>query len=167
MPLFAVGVENYLKRVEANFVATKKDNIIRLALDFGYGEIFALGGMENFVRTIEKMHKQFASDIEMIPTLVIRDCSRLDRLAEILSFDWYKAIDIINYNDSLSLEIMKYVCDVARSNGLKCKAHIGEYGTAEDVELYVEELELDEVQHGIKVLLCQDLVQTKMRYSIS
>ena len=98
-----VGVENYLKRVEANFVAAKKDNIIRLALDFGYGEIFALGGMENFVRTIEKMHKQFASDIEMIPTLVIRDCSRLDRLAEILSFDWYKAIDIINYNDSLSL----------------------------------------------------------------
>jgi adenosine deaminase len=37
----------------------------------------------------------------------------------------------------------------AKAAGLRLKAHVGEWGTADDVWRAVESLELDEVQHGI------------------
>ena len=37
----------------------------------------------------------------------------------------------------------------AKKEGLRLKAHVGEWGTADDVRRAVECLELDEVQHGI------------------
>lgn len=37
----------------------------------------------------------------------------------------------------------------ARAAGLRLKAHVGEWGTADDVWRAVQLLELDEVQHGI------------------
>jgi adenosine deaminase len=37
----------------------------------------------------------------------------------------------------------------AKAAGLRLKAHVGEWGTADDVWRAVELLELDEVQHGI------------------
>ena len=37
----------------------------------------------------------------------------------------------------------------AKTEGLRLKAHVGEWGTAEDVRRAVDYLELDEVQHGI------------------
>jgi hypothetical protein len=37
----------------------------------------------------------------------------------------------------------------AKDKGLRPKAHVGEWGTADDVWRACEELELDEVQHGI------------------
>jgi adenosine deaminase len=38
---------------------------------------------------------------------------------------------------------------MAKDKGLRLKAHVGEWGDADDVWRAVEELELDEVQHGI------------------
>jgi adenosine deaminase len=38
---------------------------------------------------------------------------------------------------------------MAKERGLRLKAHVGEWGSADDVWRPVEELELDEVQHGI------------------
>lgn len=38
---------------------------------------------------------------------------------------------------------------MAKAKGLMLKAHVGEFGTADLVKQAVEELELDQVQHGI------------------
>jgi adenosine deaminase len=38
---------------------------------------------------------------------------------------------------------------MAKDAGLRLKAHVGEWGDANSVQRAVEELELDEVQHGI------------------
>ena len=37
----------------------------------------------------------------------------------------------------------------AKKEGLRLKAHVGEWGSAQDIQKAVELLELDEVQHGI------------------
>ena len=58
----------------------------------------------------------------------------------------------------------------AKRYGLRLKAHIGEWGTAEDVVRGVELLELDEVQHGIAAAGSQAamdfLVDKKIRLNI-
>ena len=47
------------------------------------------------------------------------------------------------------IENFKPLYRLARANGLRLKAHVGEWGDADSVWHAVEELELDEVQHGI------------------
>ena len=44
---------------------------------------------------------------------------------------------------------MKPLYRKAREAGMKLKAHVGEFGGAEEVRRTVEVLDLDEVQHGI------------------
>ena len=61
----------------------------------------------------------------------------------------FYSIDL--YGDELAqpIENFKGIYRCAKKEGLKLKAHVGEWGTAKDVRTAVEELELDEVQHGI------------------
>ena len=47
----------------------------------------------------------------------------------------------------------------ARAQGLTLKAHVGEFGSAEDVRRTVEVLDLDEVQHGIAAAESTDVMQ--------
>ena len=58
----------------------------------------------------------------------------------------------------------------AKGHGLKLKAHIGEWGTAEDIVHGVRVLELDEVQHGIAAAdspeVIEYLVNNKIRLNI-
>ena len=55
------------------------------------------------------------------------------------------------YGDELAqpIENFKFIYRRAKAEGLKLIAHVGEWGTTEDIRRAVECLELDEVQHGI------------------
>jgi len=44
---------------------------------------------------------------------------------------------------------MKTMSRKAHQHGLVVKAHVGEFGGVDDVMRYAEELELDQVQHGV------------------
>ena len=45
--------------------------------------------------------------------------------------------------------VQTFICQRRATAGLKLKAHVGEFGGAEEVRRTVEVLDLDEVQHGI------------------
>ena len=47
----------------------------------------------------------------------------------------------------------------AKDNGLVLKAHIGEWGTAQDIKKAVELLNLDEVQHGIAAAESESVIE--------
>lgn len=54
------------------------------------------------------------------------------------------------YGDGLAQPIEYYKnLSLGKKEGLRLKTHVEEWGTAKDVRTAVEELELDEVQHGI------------------
>ncbi len=73
----------------------------------------------------------------------------MERLDEILSYGWFKSIDICNNERAQLIKNYKPVYKRAKASGLRLKAHVGEFGTADDVMEAVEELELHEVHHGI------------------
>jgi len=56
------------------------------------------------------------------------------------------------YGNELASPVGKFVpiYKFAKDRGLKRKAHVGEFGTADDVKEAVELLDLQAVQHGIK-----------------
>lgn len=153
------GITSYFRCVEASFVAAHEDCIVKLALDFGLGEVLAVGGMRNFIDIVDLIKSTFAPQIKFYPVIAIYNNKGIEYLSEILSYNWFDAIDIINYRKELTISDMKNICYIAKQHGVRTKAHIGEFGTADEVIYYVNELMLDEIQHGIAV--AQSLEATK------
>lgn len=147
------GLEGYLKRIEASFVQAAEDHIERLALSFDIDEIDALGGMESFIHTIDELHHHYSPHTQFLPELSLNSSSNVDtvsgRLDEILSYHWFKSIDISGNELAQPIKNFRKIYRQAKEAGLVLKAHSGEFGTADDVMEAVDVLELQEVHHGI------------------
>jgi adenosine deaminase len=145
----------YIKRLEAAFVQAAIDNISVLAASFGFDEENTIGGMEpvTFIQTVKSLNQQFAPNTILLPELAFtRGCDtdrELLRLDEILSYNWFKSVDINAGECQQPIKNFKKIYRKAREYGLRLKAHVGEFGTADDVMEAAEELELNEVHHGV------------------
>jgi adenosine deaminase len=143
----------YIKRLEAAFVQAASDNITVLAASFGFDG--TIGGMEPeaFIHTMKSFNRKFAPNTTLLPELAFdRSCNtdyELSALDEKLSYNWFKSIDINGNELAQPIKNFKQIYRKAKEYGLRLKAHVGEFGTADDVMEAVEELELDEVHHGI------------------
>jgi len=161
------GVDGYLLRIEAAFVQASADNVRVLALSYDMGEIEELGGMEKFIMIMSGMQKKYAPETDCFPDLALGYSSdRLEKLDEIFSYKWFNAIDIMNYAGTYSLIELKEICKKAKDNGLVIKAHIGEFGSADDVIRYAEELGLDEIQHGVAAAKSPQVMQWLAKHKV-
>lgn len=142
------------KAVEAAFIQAKYDGVTKLemSLDVLFGNIFGVSA-ERIVNTLKFYHQAVAPDIDFRPELGLgRNKSLRSLLAgfeQFLDFNYFKSIDL--YDDEFAQPIANFreLYRFARSLGMKCKAHAGEFGPADSVKEAVETLELDAVQHGI------------------
>jgi len=139
----------WIQRIAAAFVQAKADNISVLALSYGVAEVYWLGGLDIFIAVMDGLHKAFAPETKFLPDLSLWNRNDLSKLDEIFSANWFKGIDIANYSNQMTMGDMKVMSHKAREYGLITKAHVGEFGGADDVMRYAEELELDQIQHGI------------------
>ena len=71
----------------------------------------------------------------------------------------FYSIDLYGNELAQPIENFKSIYRRAKAEGLRLKAHVGEWGTADDVRRAVEELELDEVQHGISAVQDETVVR--------
>jgi len=141
--------------IQATFLQAKDDGVTILEIGedvWGLGEFFN-GSIEELVDAFETAHQEIAPDIELrLQIGMSRHCD-IAYLENCLSHFWgckaFYSIDL--YGDELAqpIENFKAIYRRAKSEGLRLKAHVGEWGKAEDVCRAVECLELDEVQHGI------------------
>jgi adenosine deaminase len=145
----------YLRRLEAAFVQAASDNISVLAASFGFGNENTIGDIDfkAFIDTMKGFNQQFAPNTILLPELAFtRACDtdrELARLDEILSYDWFRSVDINSGESEQPIKNFKKIYRKAKEYGLRLKAHVGEFGSADDVMEAVEELELDEVHHGV------------------
>ena len=96
------------------------------------------------------MRLRYAPDTALYPDLALGYFpEEVNELDEILSFRWFTGIDINNYSSTYTMKELKCICSKAKDSGLILKAHIGEFGEADDVLRYAEELGLDQIQHGV------------------
>ncbi|WP_044477983.1 amidohydrolase family protein [Paenibacillus antibioticophila] len=147
------GLQGYLKRIEASFAQAHQDQVTVLSMSFGMGEVDSLGSMEHFMTTINELHQLFAPRTKFYPELALDRADRpeaiLNRVEELFSYGWFTSIDICNNELAQPITAFKPVYRCAQSYGVKLRAHVGEFGSADDVMEAVEELELQEVHHGI------------------
>ena len=141
--------------IRAAFAQAAEDGVTVLEIGedvWGLGEYFH-GNIEELVAAFENAHRELAPGIELrLQIGLSRHCDTA-YLEDCLSHFWgcraFYSIDL--YGDELAqpIENFQSIYRRAKAEGLKTKAHVGEWGTADDVRRAVECLELDEVQHGI------------------
>lgn len=141
--------------IRATFAQAKEDGVSLLEIGedvWGLGAFFN-NDIDELVDAFESAHKEIAPEMELrLQIGMSRHCD-IAYLEDCLSHFWgskaFYSIDL--YGDELAQPIENFISIYrrAKAEGLRLKAHVGEWGTAEDVRQAVECLELDEVQHGI------------------
>ena len=139
---------------EATFVQARKDGVTRLEVgEDAWGITLHNGSAEALWATLSQSHRTAAPKIEWIPQLGISRHCRIEAiegwLAPLLELRVFKTLDLSGDEHAQPIEVFAPVYRRAKAAGLRLKAHVGEWGTADDVWRAVEILELDEVQHGI------------------
>ena len=172
--LFA-GPAGRLKAFEAAWVQARHDGVARLEIgEDVWATTLPEQDAAGLTSKLRELHARAAPDIEWIPQLgMSRHCSisSLTRwLTPFLELGFYRTLDL--YGDELAqpIESFKPLYRLAGTAGLRLKAHAGEWGGADSVWRAVEELELDEVQHGIAAaeseLVMRFLADNRIRLNI-
>lgn len=141
--------------IRAAFAQAKEDGVTVLEIgeDVWGLDAFFHGDVEELVTAFETAHREIAPETELRLQIGLSRHCEISYLEDCLSHFWgckaFYSIDL--YGDELAqpIENFRSIYRRAKAEGLRLKAHVGEWGTAEDVRRAVECLELDEVQHGI------------------
>lgn len=140
--------------VAAAFTQARRDGVVRLemSVDVSFGNMFDLSAAE-MVGVLQKTHQELAPNIHFRPEIGFsRNLSLrtlLKRFEPFLAFDYFQSIDLYDDENAQPIANFRELFRLAKSLGFKCKAHAGEFGSAESVREAVDVLELDAVQHGI------------------
>ena len=132
-----------------------QDGIVMLEMSFDIRLLkFYSGGLTELRAFIEMLVERYREQIDLRPELgFARDCAddpRLMNLAhEAVELGLFQSIDLYSHQEACAPEAVQPLYVKAREAGMKLKAHVGEFGGAEEVRRTVEILDLDEVQHGI------------------
>ena len=151
--------------IEATFQQASDDGVAVLEIGedvWGLGEFFH-NDIDELVEAFTIAQRENAPNIELRLQIGLSRHCPVGYLEECLSHFWgnkaFYSIDL--YGDELAqpIENFKTIYRRAKQEGLRLKAHVGEWGTAEDVRRAVEELDLDEVQHGISSIQDKNVVR--------
>ena len=100
---YCSGPEGIIIRWEGSFAEAGRNNIARLAMNFGVTEIDLVGGMETFVPMIEGFHKKHCPDTVFEPEITyISACDiqmETERMDEYLSSGYFRSIDVCGGED--------------------------------------------------------------------
>lgn len=148
------GASGRLLAIEATFIQAKKDGVTRLEVgEDVWGVTLWNGDALSLTEAMQAVHARVAPEIEWIAQLGLsRHChvdALMDWLRPFLELSCYRSLDLSGDEFAQPISAFKPVYRAAKDKRLRLKAHVGEWGSADDVWQAVEELELDEVQHGI------------------
>lgn len=141
--------------IEATFVQAKSDGVTVLEIGedvWGLGEFFS-NDIERLIYAFQEANKIIAPEIELRLQIGLSRHCPIDYLQECLRHFWgrkeFYSIDL--YGDEFAQPIENFIpiYEKAAESGLVLKAHIGEWGTSDDIVQAVNLLHLNEIQHGI------------------
>ncbi len=111
-------------------------------------------GLRGLTALAASLASQFRGQVDVRPevgfsrSFVSKD-DLMSALSDAIETGVFRSIDMYAYEQDCEPEAVRWIYQKARSHGMKLKAHVGEFGGADEVKRTVEVLQLDEVQHGI------------------
>jgi adenosine deaminase len=142
------------KAVEAAFRQALHDGVtvLEMSIDVFFARKLMIPP-HRVVEVLDSTHKKLAPSVEFRPELGFPRThpakTTLDVLLPFFSTGYFRSIDMYDDENIQPVSEFREVYRAARQMGLKCKAHVGEFGDGASVREAVEILALDAVQHGI------------------
>ena len=171
------GTEGRKLLIEATFAQAKYDGVTLLEIGedvWGLGEFFD-NDIDRLISSFREANEKIAPEIQLRLQIGLSRHCPIDYLMECLSHFWgheeFYSIDL--YGDELAQPIENFIpiYEQAAENGLVLKAHVGEWGTARDIETAVKALHLNEIQHGIAAVRDEEVIdflaENKIRLNIT
>jgi adenosine deaminase len=139
---------------EATFVQAQRDGVSRLEVgEDVWGITHYDGSAASVWAMLQDAHARGAPQVAWIPQMGLSRHCPLRALewwmAPMLELGLFQTLDLSGDEFAQPIEVFVPLYRRAKAAGLTLKAHVGEWGTADDVWRAVELLELDEVQHGV------------------
>ena len=132
-----------------------QDGVVLLEMSFDIRLLkFYPEGLTELRAFIKMLVERYREQIDLRPELgFARECAgdpKWMKLAhQAIELGLFQSIDLYSHQEVCAPETVKPLYRKAGEAGMKLKAHVGEFGGAEEVQRTVEILDLDEVQHGI------------------
>ena len=132
-----------------------QDGVVLLEMSFDIRLLkFYSDGLTELRSFIEMLVDRYREKIDLRPELgFARECANdpkwMKSAHEAIELDLFQSMDLYSHQEACAPEAVQSLYAKARAAGMKLKAHVGEFGGAEEVRRTVEILDLDEVQHGI------------------
>jgi adenosine deaminase len=147
------------------------DGVTYAEFSLELGLIPRFPSIQDFLAAIEKVAHSYQKQICFRPELGINKAfppEEVFKLAEpCIESGIFKSIDLYGAEDENSLIRFKDLYKKAERNKLIKKAHIGEFSSAESIKKAVEELELNEVQHGIRAVDSPEVLEFLKRNDLT
>jgi adenosine deaminase len=143
--------------IDATFVQAKYDGIHILEVG---EDVWALNeyfdnDIGSLISAFKNANKSFSPETKLrLQIGLSRHCS-IPYLERVIEPFWeeneFYSLDLYGDEMAQPIENFQNIYAKAKKNGLRVKAHVGEWGTASDVVRAIQHLELDEIQHGIAI----------------
>lgn len=158
-----VGKEGFIKRIESAFKQAKEDSINPLVLSFGLGDVMHFrNNYKIYIETIKEIQARIYPNVCLIPEISFSRemCPKtsLESFQEVINYNFFKAIDLTG-DENIDVKPFIPLFKLAKENGFICKAHVGEFSTAENVLYVCKSLELDEIQHGNSAATSEEVMR--------
>ena len=153
-PLFKSTRAYHEFALAASFEQAVADGVavLEMNVDIGIAADLFPKDPDGLVRSIADAHARHAPTVLFRPELAIKGHAELPRdfFDACLGTGYFTSLDLYGVEDTGgSYADYRKIFTAAGRAGLKLKAHVGEFGTAELVREAVEVLDLKAVQHGI------------------
>ena len=142
-----------------------QDGVVLLEMSFDIRLLkFYPDGLIELRSFIEMLVERYREKVDLRPELgFARECANdskwMKSAHEAIELDIFQSMDLYSHQEACAPEAVQSLYAKARAAGMKLKAHVGEFGGAEEVRRTVKVLDLDEVQHGIGAAESTEVMQ--------
>ncbi len=150
--LFSNDIISFRERLKAAFIAATDDNIEKLCLSFGVGNIEIFNGnIDEYINEIKMIQHEFYNG-EFVPELcLVRGNINKEIVLEILDKNFFKSLDLVG-NEELGVDDAIEVYKYSKKYDMIRRCHVGEFSNEKYVIDAIIKLDLNEIQHGLSAI---------------
>ena len=137
-------------------------NVLEMSLDVNFMGLYGPKEID-FIDFVQRLAQKYSESIEFRPELGLSKnrppADQIPLAMVCIDSNCFESIDLYGNEEAQPPESYRNLYKHAAARGLKLKAHVGEFGSADLVEKTLKALNLQEIQHGIAVVASAPLMR--------
>lgn len=149
---------SFIERLKAAFINANENNIKKLILSFGTGNLLKFdNNIDEYIDTIKQLQETYYKGIFIPELCLVRGNIDYKLYKKLINTGYFKSIDLVG-DEKLGVDDYIEIYKYAKENNMILRCHVGEFTDSSFVSDAIDKLGLDEVQHGLSIINDKDLI---------